>query len=330
MTTTSATTTSATTATTAAATGPSARPGTVGVGPVLRVLAVAACLPYLVLKIIWISGNPLGTTGATGAHEMLDGRHLAGNIVTGLMELAAIVLVVGLTSRWGRRIPPALVLLPMWVGTGLLLPVAVSLPSGLAVQALIGGSPIPQDPGLHPWVFAVVYGGLGAEALLLLSAFVLHARRRWTTALGLHVAGPGTGRSRPVQLVCADAGALAAVAVAVVHLVWAFAGTGAAGPSGFDTAAQRNLLAVTGLLVVAGAVGTQVVVRGRGAGPLWPWLVAAWTGSGVLFAGQLYASVADAAGHPLVQLVAMVGALAGLGLGVAGMLAMLERGAATP
>ena len=74
--------------------------------------------------------------------------------------------------------PAVLLLIPVWVGTGLLAPIALGVPLGLAAQAIAGGSPVPAHNGLHGWVYAVVYGGFAVQAVCLLTAFALYARDR--------------------------------------------------------------------------------------------------------------------------------------------------------
>jgi hypothetical protein len=133
------------------------------------------------LKTLWLSGHP---TGATGAAELLDQRHLVGDLVTAVMELAAMALVLALTYSWGRRLPATVVLTPVWIATGLLTPIALGLPLlplGLLAQTFAGGTPAPADNGLQGWVFPVVYGGFIVQAATVLVAFVGYAqdRRPW-------------------------------------------------------------------------------------------------------------------------------------------------------
>ncbi|GAB3878016.1 hypothetical protein GCM10029964_028040 [Kibdelosporangium lantanae] len=106
------------------------------------VLTVLAGLPYLVLKVLWLAGIPVGA-GAAGQAELLDTRHLVGDVVTVGLELAAFTLAVAMARPWGRRLPAFLVVAPMWVGAGLLAPIAVGLPLGLVAQAVSGVLPCP-------------------------------------------------------------------------------------------------------------------------------------------------------------------------------------------
>jgi hypothetical protein len=128
--------------------------------------AAAGTLPYLTLKAIWLSGNPVGVVDpavmAGPAMGVLNG-------VTVLLALLVIALAFALTHPFGRRLPAWSLLLPMWVGTGLLLPVAISiLPATLLLAAEGAGSP----DFLEAWVRPLVYGGFAWQAIFLLGAFV--------------------------------------------------------------------------------------------------------------------------------------------------------------
>ena len=207
--------------------------------------AIAACLPYAALKVAWLTGSSVGSATALGAASLHDGRHTAGNVATLAMELVAVMLaqsrsVTG-ADRSSRRRSCCI---PVWVGTGLLAPVALGLPLGI-----IGAgdrrriSPRRPDNGLHGWVYAVVYGGFVVQAVALLTAFVLYARVRWAELLRLRMLEPAPG---PTPRRLAGAGAGAAVVYAVANLAWAVAGESLGAPPNFDTAAQKSLLVSTG------------------------------------------------------------------------------------
>lgn len=118
----------------------------------------------------------MGSPTAAGAASLHDPRHTVGNLVTLAMELVAVLHALALVDRRGRKLPAAAVLVPLWVGSGLLAPIGLGLPFGLLAQGFAGGSP--ADNGLHGWVYAVVYGGLLVQAVALASAFALHAGAR--------------------------------------------------------------------------------------------------------------------------------------------------------
>ncbi|MFD0853265.1 hypothetical protein ACFQ07_13575, partial [Actinomadura adrarensis] len=105
-------------------------------------LTLAACLPYLTLKALWLSGADIGLD-AEAADQMHSAKFMVANAVTMGMELTAVLVAFTFTYPFGRRLPAWLVLFPMWVGTGLLAPIALGAPLGMLVQAVAGGSPLP-------------------------------------------------------------------------------------------------------------------------------------------------------------------------------------------
>jgi hypothetical protein len=286
------------------------------------VAAIAAALPYIILKLTWLTGGSVGSATAAGAASLHDPRHTVGNLVTLAMQLVAILLVLALLDRRGRKLPAPALLLPLWVGSGLLTPIALGLPFGLLAQAFVGGSPTPAHNGLQGWVYVVVYGGFAVQALALASAFVFHARVRWPGVFELRVqdlAGPNAGR---VTRTLARAGALAASIYGAVQLAWALAGTRLGAPSGFDTLTQRSVFVSTGLLALGGAWAVLALSQ-RAPAParLQTPVVIAWLGSATAFASALagYALRETARPAPATTLLLALGAVAGVTLAGAGL-----------
>ena len=287
--------------------------------------AIAACLPYVALKVAWLTGSSVGSATALGAASLHDGRHTVGNVATLAMECLAVMLALGLSHPRGQKLPAAIVLIPVWVGTGLLAPIALGLPLGIIAQAIVGGSPAPTDNGLQGWVYAVVYGGFVVQSVALLIAFILYARVRWAERLRLRMLEPAPG---PTPRLLAAAGAAAAVLYAVANLAWAIAGESLAAPPNFDTAAQKSLLVSTGLLALAGASAVRQIAHGRSSSrhsesARWrvP-LTLSWVGSASTFASGLsqYALAADASPDPPTSLLLALGTSSGVMMGVAALL----------
>jgi hypothetical protein len=267
--------------------------------------AIAAGIPYVVLKIIWLLGVPIGAGDTAHAAELLDGTHVVGNVVTVGMEVVAVGLALAFTYSWS--IPGPLLLVPIWVGTGLLAPIALGVPAGVVLQLFAGGSPSP-DPLAETWIFALVYGGFTVQAVFLMMAFVLYARRRWAHAFTRsHAAWD------QVQTMLAYGAAVPALAYGGVHLVWTFTG----GPAGFETVAQRTALFVTGLIVIAGVIGVVALVRQHRT-PVT--LTLAWVGASTTFASGLH----GASSGGVIGMIFQAGMLAGLLLGVAGLLNLAD------
>lgn len=270
----------------------------------------------------------MGSATALGAASLHDGRHSVGNVATLAMELVAVMLALALGHRRGQKLPAAVVLIPVWVATGLLAPIALGLPLGIVAQAIVGGSPAPADNGLQGWVYAVVYGGFVVQGVALLTAFILYARVRWAELLRLRRRELAPG---PTPRLLAGAGAVAAVVYAVANIAWAVAGESLAAPPNFDTAAQKSLLVSTGFLALAGASAVGQLVHQRSlrrlsaSDRLWVPLTLGWVGSATTFASGLsqYALAADASPNPSTSLLLALGTISGVMLGVAALLAIV-------
>jgi hypothetical protein len=242
------------------------------------IATVTACLPYLLLKLAWVLGWPLGASG----EEFTDSTRVA-NLVTAGLELTAVLLAVLLVYPLGRRVPAVVVVLPAWVATGLLTPVVIGATLGAVVQALTGGgNPFVGDEVLAGWVFVAVYGGFVVQAVLILAGFVLHARDRWPILTGGGRASAGAGATRSLQTLLGGTFIAAAVAFAVQQLSWGLRGGG-----GFtDPATAQRVFLVSGALVAgAAAAATWRLMRGARLSRIR--LVPLWVGTAVTFTGSL-------------------------------------------
>lgn len=256
---------------------------------VLRLVAAAACLPYLTLKIAWIAGS---TVGIPAGSELLDKRATmaAVNSLTVLMDAAVIVLAFALTRPWGRRMPAWLVGLPLWAATGLLAPIVVGFP----LQALIsmfggGGGGAADDDAqfLDEWVFTVVYVGFGIQALALGGLFVLYVRDRWGPLLRGRLGDLPPSPTAPAQRVLAVLAAVVATAVAAVHLSWALGSTaglsdGYAGQRAADLHVNEGMQVAFALAAAAGVV--LLAHRRRPRTRLTTAVALGWTGGSALAA----------------------------------------------
>jgi hypothetical protein len=83
--------------------------------------AAVGTVPYLGLKVAWIAGSGVGLPDPGPMHTP---PMIAANAVTAALDVCVVLLALALTMGWGRRLPALVVLLPAWVGTGLLVPVA--------------------------------------------------------------------------------------------------------------------------------------------------------------------------------------------------------------
>jgi hypothetical protein len=290
---------------------PLAAPTPVGVR-VLGWLAAAGTLPYLTLKLVWLSG---GTTGVTEPAFLSEPAVVVANAVTFAMDLVVIGLALALTSRWGDRLPAWLVLLPMWVGTGFLVPMAVSIMPATVVQVLTEGT---GGSGFEPWLQPLVYGGFAWQGVFLFAAFVAHAVRRWSDVIT--AGAPPVPAPAPLLRVIVAGGCVMAVAGAALHLIVGLTA---------GSAVALGVEAVNAALALAGAAGVLALAR-----PVsrWAAVAAAWTGSAAMFSWGLYTVVVRmttdmaAGGSAAAGTAQVTGLLGGFALAVAGMLTLVGIG----
>jgi hypothetical protein len=297
---------------------------------------VVAVLPYLALKVLWVSDTMVGVPEGSPAREP---GFVAANIVTGLMDAVAILVALAFTHRRGRRLPAWSVLTPAWVGIGLLIPAVCQLLNGAAAAVLTGGRAVSLSGGLvAPWTYVVVYTSFGLQGSLLSTAFVLYARTRWTDLFDRTRRAAATpGPTRGVRVVLAGFGAVTGGAVAAAHLVMAFdvegAFVGAYRPGREYTARSGEV--VNAAMATIAVVGIRAMLRRPAGNRRMPLLVAlplAWTGTDAMFAYGLLSLMAVVAGAPefnnvtaLNGLTPLAALLGGLVIAVAAVVNLAER-----
>jgi len=238
-------------------------------------LAIAAAVPYFVLKVIWLTG---GTTGFN-PDTPVSGEFDALNAATFAMDAAAIAVALALTHGWGRHLPAPLVLFPMWVGTGFLATIAIAVPISVVAAAVQGLSLLTADGGIvQPWVYAMVYAGFITQGIALLTAFALYTRDRWPIL--------PHGEETSIQRLLATTGAVMAFGLGLAHLAWATNGE----------FYPRVMNTVFALLSMAGGAGILMMMRTRKS---WTALVLAWVGSATNFSWGLWVTVNALMDSPL-------------------------------
>ncbi len=250
--------------------------------------AIAFILPYLALKIAWISGAPVGMPNKS---LVADPIMLALNILTFCMDAVAILLALAFTHSWGLRVPAWPLLFPIWVGTGFLAPIAVAVPI-ITVVRVLGLDPgqRPSSGGgagtqalVEPWVFGVVFTSFVGQGLALMTAFILYVRARWGGLLRVRT---GDGQPpHPAIVLLGNAASVVAASVGLLHLLWA-----AGAPLGLPTHQLQSrganfylLHATFGLAALGAATGMVMLVNRLGRWPLWLSLSLAWAGAGAMF-----------------------------------------------
>ncbi|GAB3409273.1 hypothetical protein [Flindersiella endophytica] len=242
---------------------------------------VACASVYIGFKALWIAGVPFGLDATTLDREGM----VAGNVLTAGLAVAGVLVLLAFTHGKGRRLPAWLVLVPTWVGTGLLAPIAIVMVT-LSVLAFAGVYHWPVVEGAAPWLHGVVYSCFSGLGICLAIVFGLHVHERWPALF--ESARPVQSPTRPVQLPLAWAGLAIATLLGLLRLYWAAGGTaGLVAANLHRRELPWHLLhLVSGALTLA-AVGGTLLLFYRPARRLRIALPLLWVGSGGLFASGL-------------------------------------------
>jgi hypothetical protein len=286
----------------------------VRVEPVALGLLVIAVVPYIALKLLWLTGASIGVRNETALAELHSTRMIVGNNVTILLELMAVGLALALASDWRRRVPAWIVLGVGAGATGLLAPILLGLPVGSVLQLAVQGDVRTGGMDhLSPWVFAIVYGGFGLMAIGIVVLASRYAAARWGHVLRRPPGAP------PVLV--RVAGGLGLLPFGAAMLWWGVFGPGSTGPQAMDAVVQRATLVVTGLLAVAGFLAPLLpgISRRR---PRLTWL-AIWVGcTTAALQAPTHVLLADG-GHPS-RAMLLIGVLTVPGSSIYGLL-LLRR-----
>lgn len=242
---------------------------------------VACASVYLVLKALWIAGVPIGLSSG-----VLDGDSmLAGNLLTAGLAAVGVLVLLAFTHGWGRRVPAWLLLVPTWVGTGILAPIAVMMVV-LPLLAVAGVYSWPVVDEAAPWLHPLVYSCFTGLGVALAIVFGLHVRERWPALFRptRPLVSPTYGIQRPL----AWAGILIAAFLGLLRLYWAAGGTAGLLTANLDRRELPWHLLQTfhGALTLA-AVASMGVLLYRPERRLLVALPTLWIGSGALFATGL-------------------------------------------
>jgi hypothetical protein len=245
--------------------------------------AAIAATPYLLIKIAWTFGLFLPTEemGATSWRVI--------NAATAVLAVIAILLALAFSRPWGERLPAPLIALPIWLGTGLLVPMVLLVPvlgpAAVGRDAQAGAA----DIWVHEQIFIMLsLVGVGVGLPIALAGYV-HAR--WPQAVrGTVDFVYQPGHTRGLQAIIAKFVAIGCILLGTIKVFWA-----AGGALGLDSAMldERNLwwhmLSLsTGAWAFAGAWGVLLLTSGRGSRRILPPMAAAWISSGMMFSHSLY------------------------------------------
>ena len=299
-------------------------------------VSVMAVMPYLIVKLMWIFGSTAGflVPSPLGPTVLRNG-----NIVTVVMELVAIGVILAFTHSWGLRLPAWLVLVPAWVGIGLLVPFLVTGPV-VAGSVFTGLSPA-GDGSLAPWVGPLVYLGFGAQAIGIGASFLLYVRDRWGRVLARRVSDRPAAGSQPALVFMGWGIGGLLVPVVAARLVWSFGATWGLSAEPIESRGLPERLAdgASALFAVAAIAGLLMLTRRRPARlrARMP-IVLAWIGGGATLTGAAYSlaltvikiSGWTAAMQPMgvVPVIDLLQVVAGTAIAVVGAVLLAELNAA--
>ncbi len=274
--------------------------------------AAIAVTPYLLIKIAWTFGLFLPT------EQMGDASWRAINAATVVVAAVGILLAMAFSRPWGERLPAWLVALPVWVGTGLLVPMLLLAP-------VLGPAAMTRDKEAgaadfwgYEQIFVMV--SLVGVGICLPLALAGYTKLRWPEALdGPIDYGELPGHTRQLQITLGRIVVAGCILLGIIKVFWAVGGTLGIDPAMLD---DRDLwwyllTLNTGAWALAGAWGLLVLITRRGSQRFLPPMAAAWISSGMLFSYNLFSVIRpDFQSTPEYPLARVLTTEAGIVLGV--------------
>jgi len=245
--------------------------------------AAIAVTPYLLIKIAWTFGLFMPT------QQMGDISWRTANSITMVLAAVGILLAFAFSMPWGEKLPAWLVAFPVWVGTGLLIPMLLLAPV-LGPAAMIRD----QKTGVaNIWVYEqtfVIISLVGAGICLPL-ALAGYAKTRWPEAfVGPIATDLLPGNSQKLYISLARLVVAGCILLGFIKVFWAAGGTIGIDPAMLDNRdLWWHLLSLsTGVWAFAGSWGLLVLTTRRGSKSFFPPMATAWIASGMLFSYNLF------------------------------------------
>lgn len=248
--------------------------------------AALAVTPYLLIKIAWTFGLFLPT------EQMGETSWRAINATTAVLAAIGILLALAFSQPWGARLPAWSVALPVWIGTGLLVPIVFLAP--VLGPAAMSRDKAAGSAGLWGYEQLLVMISLVGIGIGLPLALIGYVKARWPEAMGGPLDhGECPGNTQHVQTTVAKLIAAGCVLLGVTKLYWAADGTFGLDPALLDARdLWWHLLSLSmGVWALAGAWGLLVLSARRGSTRFLPPMAATWVSSGMLFAHNLFNSL---------------------------------------
>lgn len=245
--------------------------------------AAIAITPYLLIKIAWTFGLFMPT------EQMGDPSWRTANAITLVLAVVGILLAFAFSMPWGERLPAWLVAFPVWVGTGLLIPMLLLAPV-LGPAAMIRDQ---QTEVANVWVYEQVFVivSLVGVGICLPLALVGYAKTRWPEIF----ADPIDikllpGNSQKLHITLAKLISAGCILLGFIKVFWATGGTIGIIPTMLDSRdLWWHLLSLsTGVWAFAGSWSLLVLTTRRGSKSFFPPMAIAWISSGMLFSYNLF------------------------------------------
>ncbi|MEK4978971.1 hypothetical protein [Bacillus sp. FSL K6-6540] len=274
--------------------------------------AAISVLPYLLIKIAWTLGFFIPT------EQMGDVSWRAINAATVVLAMIGILLALAFSMPWGERLPAWLVAIPIWMGTGLLVPMLLLAP-------VLGPAAMTRDKeagAADVWVyeqFFVMISLVGVGICLPL-ALAGYARTRWPEAFGTFFDYRDLpGNTLKLQQTLAKFVGVGCILLGTIKVFWAAGGTFGIDPARVD---ERDvwwhlLTFSTGAWSFAGAWGARVLTSDNESRRFLPPMATVWISSGMLFSYNLFSAIrTDSQFSPEYPLLRVLTTEAGMILGI--------------
>ncbi|WHY61803.1 hypothetical protein [Cytobacillus firmus] len=248
--------------------------------------AAIAVTPYLLIKIAWTFGFFLPT------EQMGEASWRGINAATAVIAAVGILLAMAFCRPWGERLPAWLVALPVWLGTGLLVPLLLLAP-------VLGPAAMAQDREAGAagfWIYEQIFVmvSLVGVGICLPLALAGYAKERWPEALGGPIdCGEVPGHTRQLQTALGRITAAGCMILGAIKIFWAAGGTLGINPDMLESRdLWWHLLSLsTGGWALVGSWGLLVLITRRGSRRFLPPMAAAWISSGMLFSYNLFSII---------------------------------------
>jgi|GEM_PF-811484 len=287
--------------------------------------AALSVMPYFLIKIAWTLGLFIPT------EQMGDASWRAINAATAVIAAIGILLALAFSMPWGTRLPAWLVAIPVWIGTGLLVPMLLLAPV-LGPAAMLRD----QEAGAADvWALEQLFVMLSlvGVGICLPLALAGYAKTRWPEAFGNSMDYSRLpGNTLRLQQTMGRLVGVGCILLGMIKVFWAAGGTIGIDPARLE---ERDmwwhlLTLSTGVWSFAGAWGLLVLTSRSRSRRFVPRMAAVWVSSGMLFSYNLFSAIRTdsqlSPEHPVLRmLTTQAGIILGIVMGILLVLVLHDR-----